>query len=75
MKNRILTFIIGILVGSIITTIGFFIYSKTMNESIKQNGIMPMNQDGQMQPPNDNMGEPPTKPQGDFQGKMQNNNI
>jgi len=31
MKNRILTFIIGILVGAIITTVGFLIYNKSIN--------------------------------------------
>ena len=36
---------------------------------------MPFEKNGQMEPPNGNMGEPPEKPQGDFQGKMQNNNI
>jgi len=30
MKNRVLTFIIGILVGAIITTLGFFIYARTV---------------------------------------------
>ena len=30
MKNRILAFIIGILVGTIITTAGFLIYSKSI---------------------------------------------
>ena len=73
MKNRILTFIIGILLGSIITTTGFLIYSKTTNKNVNPNERMHMNQDGQM--PNGNMGERPEKPQGDFQGKMQNNNI
>ena len=31
MKNRILTFIIGILVGAILATAGFLIYSKKEN--------------------------------------------
>lgn len=33
MKNKILTFIIGVLVGAIITTIGFLIYEKVNNNS------------------------------------------
>ena len=37
MKNRILTFIIGVLVGAILATAGFLIYSKTMNKNINQN--------------------------------------
>ena len=74
MKNRILTFIIGILVGAILATAGFLIYNKTINKN--QNEMMkPFENNGQMQRPNGNMGERPEKPQGDFQGKMQNNNI
>ena len=74
MKNRILTFIIGILVGAILATAGFLIYSKPINKN--QNEMTnPFQNNGQMQRPNGNMGEPPEKPQGDFQGKMQNNNI
>ena len=74
MKNRIFTFIIGVLVGSIITTAGFLIYSKLINKN--QNEMMkPFENNGQMQRPNENMGEPPEKPQGDFQPTMPNNNI
>ncbi len=75
MKNRILTFIIGILVGAILTTIGFLIYSKTMNKNINPNEKMPFENNGQMQRPEGWMGEPPAKPEGDFRQQMQNNNI
>ena len=75
MRNRILTFIIGFLLGAIITTSGFLIYSKTINKNISQNERIPMNNNGQMQHPNEDMGEPPAKPEGDFQERMQNNNI
>ena len=74
MKNRIFTFIIGVLVGAIITTVGFLIYSKSINKN--QNEMMkPFENNGQMQRPNGNMGEPPEKPQGDFQPTLPNNNI
>ena len=74
MKNRILTFIIGILVGAILATAGFFIYSKTINKN--QNEMTkPFQNNGQMEPPNGNMGERPEKPQGNFQGQMKNDNI
>ena len=74
MKNRILTFIIGILVGAIITTTGFLVYSKSINNN--QNEMMKQfENNGQMQRPNGNMGEPPEKPQGDFRPTMQNNEI
>ena len=74
MKNRIFTFIIGVLVGAIITTVGFLIYSNSINKN--QNEMMkPFENNGQMQRPNGNMGEPPEKPQGDFQPTLPNNNI
>lgn len=38
MKNRILTFIIGVFVGSIIATIGFFIYIKVTNRQFPPRG-------------------------------------
>ncbi|MBQ2835797.1 MAG: hypothetical protein IJE68_03060 [Clostridia bacterium] len=75
MKNRILTFIIGILVGAIIATAGFLIYSKSINKNMNPNERMPIEQNGQMQRPDGNMGEPPAKPDGDFRPQMQNNNI
>ena len=70
MKNRILTFIIGILVGSIITTTGFLIYIKTVNKNMNPNERMPMEQNGQLQRPNGEIGEPPEKPQGDFKPQI-----
>lgn len=67
MKEKIIYLIIGILVGAIIATSGFLIYSKTIS---KNNGnppeMMQMNENGQNQPPsNGNMGEPPAKPDGE----------
>lgn len=74
MKNRILTFIIGVLLGAILVTAGFLIYSKTINKN--QNEMTkPFQNNGQMQRPNGNMGERPEKPQGEFQGQMKNNNV
>lgn len=70
MKSRILTFIIGILVGAIITTLGFFIYSKSINKNQNPNERMPFKNNRQMEMPNGNMGEPTEKPQGDFQPTM-----
>lgn len=61
MKNKILTFIIGVLVGAIITTIGFYIYAKTNNNSMNQmpNGEMPqmMKQENGETPPEKPSGE------------------
>ena len=66
MKNKILTFIIGLLVGAIIATVGFLIYSKIVLNNTIQPEMMQMNGNGQMgggQP--GNMEEPPEKPSGD----------
>ena len=60
MKNKILTFIIGVLVGAIIATGGFLIYNKTIGVNSNQPEMM---QKGQ--PSNGNMEEPPEKPNGD----------
>ena len=58
--------IIGILIGAIITTAGFLIYNKSLSNNSVQPEMMQMNGNGQMQPPsNDNMGEPPAKPDGE----------
>ena len=61
MKNRILTLIIGVLIGAILATSGFLIYSKSINKN--QNEKMPFDNNRQMQRPDGNMGEPPEKPQ------------
>lgn len=62
MKSKILPFIIGLLVGVIIATAGFLIYSKTVANNSSQSGMMEMNENGQMggQQPG-NMEEPPEK--------------
>ena len=65
MKNRILTFIIGVLTGAIIMTLVFLIFNKP-SENIN-NGNFPPNENGQIGRPNGNMGEPPERPNGDMQ--------
>ena len=72
MKNRILTFIIGVLVGAILATTGFLIYSKSINKNQNQM-VNPFEENGQMQRPNGDMGEPPSKPEGDFRSQINNN--
>ena len=56
MKNRILTFIIGVITGSIITTLGFIILNKPINDDKNFNNFFP---NSEMRVPNPNMGEPP----------------
>jgi hypothetical protein len=75
MKGKVLTLIIGILIGAIIATAGFLIYNKTI--SANQPDIMqmdgngqgqmgdPSNGSGQMGGQNGDMSEPPEKPDGD----------
>lgn len=58
MKNKILTFIIGVLTGAIIMAFVFLIFNKPNNDI----GNISPNENGQMQRPNGNMGEPPEKP-------------
>lgn len=66
MKGKILTFIIGVLVGAIIATTGFLIYNKIGANNSNQPEMMQMNGNGQMggQQPG-SMEEPPEKPDGD----------
>ena len=60
MKDKILMFIIGLLVGAIITASGFLIYQKN-NTSTNANQ---MPNEGQMQMMEKPDGEPPEKPSG-----------
>lgn len=60
MKNKILTFIIGVLVGAIITTAGFLIYEKVNNNS----NPMPGGERPQMME-GENGETPPEKPDGE----------
>lgn len=60
MKNRILTFIIGILTGAIIITLVFLIFNKPKIENFpqKENGQMQIpNEVGEMAKPENNMKE------------------
>lgn len=59
MKNRVLTFIIGILVGAIIATLGFYIYARTLKNNMQQPPMMDF-KSGQMKP--EDMGEMRERP-------------
>jgi len=75
MKDKILLFVIGVLVGAIISTGAFFVYTKattTCNTNSNSQigmpgGNPPSMQDGQ----SGQMGEPPAKP---GESNTQNNN-
>ena len=65
MKDKILIFIIGLLVGAIISTGAFYIYSKSnacdcSNTNTQMNGGTPPEM-----PSGQNNGQPPEKPDGD----------
>ena len=66
MKDKILLFIIGILLGAIIATGAFFVYSNCSNSTSNQNTSMPGGTPPSM--PNGQSGEngqPPEKPSDD----------
>lgn len=75
MKNKFLTFIIGMLVGAIITTIGFYFYTKNIKTDDRENPGRMMDKENlgnKLEKPSDfngiNQGTPPEIPEN------QNNN-
>ena len=62
MKGKIGTFLIGLLVGAIITTAGFLIYNKGNRPDMEQTNST-RQKGGRL--PDDMEGEPPEKPDGD----------
>lgn len=87
MKNKILILIIGILIGAVLTSIGFYIYQKNNTNTnggpdFSQNGEMPQMPNGGNgqtppdKPSGDNSETPPEKPSGEqnTNGQMQTNN-
>ena len=76
MKDKVLIFIIGFLVGAIVATCGFLIYEKTKSSNKNSNnnfpgGNMPqmMERDGNME----NMPTPPQMPDDEEPPQMPNN--
>ena len=69
MKNKILPFVIGILIGAIIATVGFLIYEKTNTNNRMLNreraGEMMNHGDGEI---------PPDRPDGEMKSNRQKNN-
>ena len=65
--NKMLLFIVGLLLGAVIATGAFFVYSKTnkcdcTNSSSNSNSNNGMGQPPEMPSGQGNMGEPPAKP-------------
>ena len=62
MKDKIVLFIIGVLVGAIISTGSFYIYTKTINSCDCTNTNMMMDGNEPPEKPDGETGEPPAKP-------------
>ena len=69
MKNKILIFIIGVLVGAIIASIGFYAYSKTNSNKEFTPGQRP-----EMSDQNGDRQTPPDMPNGERGGNKEENN-
>lgn len=78
MKNKILVFIIGVLVGAILTTGGFYIY-ESINSSDEQNITNSReDRDGRPQMPDGEDfkgGTPPEKPDNSKSENVQGSNV
>lgn len=85
MKNKVLIFIIGLLVGAIISTVGFIIYENNNKPSQENSQMMQgtgMNGSNQGTPPekpvdsngNEIMGTPPEKPAENMQNANSSTN-
>ena len=71
MKDKILLFIIGVLVGAVISTGAFFVYTKATtcnnsnnNQTMQMPGGTPPNMNGNQ---NNGNGQPPERPDGNNQ--------
>ena len=66
MKDKIMLFIIGVLIGAIIATGAFYVYITTSNSCSNQNTVMNSGQPPEMSNgQNSENGEPPEKPNGE----------
>lgn len=68
MKDKIFMFIVGVLVGAIITTLVFFVYTNSKVPNMDRNMENFRNMEGKERP---NMGNMIERPEGDFpRGEM-----
>ena len=80
-KEKIILFVIGVLVGAVISTVAFLTYTKTLGAGTNANGLPPQQMSDGGTPPkmprgesgsNNQGGTPPEKPSDD--SNSQNNN-
>ena len=64
MKDKIMIFIIGVLVGAVIATGAFFVYTKATTCNINNNNQMQMPGGNPPSMPDGQNGQPPEKPEG-----------
>jgi len=63
-KDKIIIFIIGVLVGAVISSLAFYIYTTTSNSFDNSSNNMEMN-GGPPEMPNGENGQPPEMPNGE----------
>ena len=62
MKDKILLFIVGVLVGAVISTSAFYVYTSTVNFNNCNGGNIQMNGGQPPEKPDGESGQPPEKP-------------
>ncbi len=81
-KEKIILFVIGVLVGAVISTVAFFVYTKTLGTSSNTSGSSSQQMPGGGTPPempsgengsNGQGGTPPEKPSDDNNSEDGNN--
>jgi hypothetical protein len=65
MKDKIFIFIIGVLVGAVLSTGAFYIYTATTSSNCSTRDTHMNGGEPPEKPDGDNGGEPPEKPDGD----------
>ncbi len=65
MKDKIIMFIIGLLVGAVISTGAFYVYTTTAKKCDSNNQNTQMNGGQPPEMPNGQNGQPPEKPSGE----------
>ena len=73
MKDKLMMFVIGVLVGAIVATGAFYIYTSTNSNDFRDNN-MQMNGGQPPELPSGQNGQPPEKPDGQMPEQPSENN-